>query len=407
MNNIYNDEQNERNFSKVIIITVSIVLLVIVVGCILLVGISVFKNITHSDTQDYSKYMTRIEDTLKRIKEKYIEDVDIDKLIDGAVSGMVEATEDPYTRYMDEEEYKELLTEGTQTYGGLGIHITFDADSQSIKIIGIMPNTPAVESDLKIGDLITSVDSTQVNMKNYYECTDKLKGEANTQVKLTIKRDGNTIEKTITRADILPNNVESEIMNNDIGYIHIWSFDNNVYKQFKEEYDKLKGKNIKGLIIDVRNNPGGLVSDTVSILKEMLPKCDMVKLVYKDQSEKVYKCDGKNEIKIPVAVLVNSSSASASEILASAIKDSKIGVLVGTKTFGKGVVQEIEPLDDRGALAITVAKYYTASGVEIHKNGIEPDIAVDIPEEYSKSYTIPRDKDTQLIKAIEYINSKK
>ena len=139
----------------------------------------------------------------------------------------------------------------------------------------------------------------------------------------------------------------------------------------------------------------------------MLPKCDIVKLVYKDKSEKVYKCEGNNQINIPVAVLVNSKSASASEILASAIKDSEIGVLVGTKTYGKGIVQEVEELDGKGALSITVAKYYTISGVEIHKNGIEPNITVDIPEELKGLVSIPRDKDTQLIKAIEYINSKK
>ena len=176
--------------------------------------------------------------------------------------------------------------------------------------------------------------------------------------------------------------------------------------KFKTEYDKLMAKNISGLIIDVRNNPGGLVTDTVSILKEMLPKCDIVKLVYKDESERVYKCDGKNKINIPVAVLVNSSSASASEILASAIKDSQIGVLIGTKTYGKGIVQEVQQLDGKGALSITVAKYYTASGVEIHKNGIEPNITVELPKEYEKSNNVPRDKDTQLKKALEYLREK-
>ena len=323
------------------------------------------------------------------------------------MAGIAEATGDPYTRYMDEEEYEEMLNSGNETYGGLGVHITYDIDTQGIVILGIMPNTPAEEADLKIGDIILSVDGTVVNSKTYYECVDKLKGEPNTEVKLILKRDNEAIEKTVKREEILPNNVESQIMNDDIGYIRIWSFDNNVYKQFKTEYDKLKSKNIQGLIIDVRNNPGGLVSDTISILKEMLPKCDIVKLVYKDESERVYKCDGKNHINMPVAVLVNSKSASASEILASAIKDSGVGVLVGTKTYGKGIVQEIQSLDGKGALSITVAKYYTASGTQIHKNGIEPDIYVDVPEEYSKSSSIPRDKDTQLIKAIDYINSKK
>lgn len=406
MNQEYKNNK-EKFISKSVIISLTVILSIVIIGAMILVALSVINNNKIKRNDDYSSYMTRIEDALKMIKSKYIEDVDTEKLVDGAVAGIAEATGDPYTRYMDEEEYEEMLNSGTETYGGLGVHITYDIDTQGIVILGIMPNTPAEEADLKIGDIILSVDGTVVNSKTYYECVDKLKGEPNTEVKLILKRDNEAIEKTVKREEILPNNVESQIMNDDIGYIRIWSFDNNVYKQFKAEYDKLKSKNIQGLIIDVRNNPGGLVSDTISILKEMLPKCDIVKLVYKDESERVYKCDGKNHINIPVAVLVNSKSASASEILASAIKDSGVGVLVGTKTYGKGIVQEIQSLDGKGALSITVAKYYTASGTQIHKNGIEPDIYVDVPEEYSKSSSIPRDKDPQLIKAIEYINSKK
>lgn len=407
MNDNYIKENNKKIIGRIVIATISIVLAAIIIGAISLVLISQYNNVKLKNNDEYSSYMTRIEDALKRVKEKYIEDVDTEKLVDGAVAGIAEATGDPYTRYMDEEEYNELLTSGKEKYGGLGIHITYDTDTQGIIILGIMPDTPAVDADLKIGDIILSVDGTAVNSKTYYECVDKLKGDPGTEVKIIIKRDNENLEKTVKREEILPNNVESEIMDDNIGYIRIWSFDNNVYKQFKAEYDKLMAQNIKGLIIDVRNNPGGLVSDTVSILKEMLPKCDIVKLVYKDESERVYKCDGKNEINIPVSVLVNSKSASASEILASAIKDSGVGVLVGEKTYGKGIVQEIEELDGKGALSITVAKYYTASGLEIHKNGIEPDFVVELPEEYSNSNTIPRDKDTQLIKAIEYINSKK
>lgn len=406
MNQEYKNNK-EKFISKSVIISLTVILSIVIIGAMILVALSVINNNKIKRNDDYSSYMTRIEDALKMIKSKYIEDVDTEKLVDGAVAGIAEATGDPYTRYMDEEEYEEMLNSGNETYGGLGVHITYDIDTQGIVILGIMPNTPAEEADLKIGDIILSVDGTVVNSKTYYECVDKLKGEPNTEVKLILKRDNEAIEKTVKREEILPNNVESQIMNDDIGYIRIWSFDNNVYKQFKTEYDKLKSKNIQGLIIDVRNNPGGLVSDTISILKEMLPKCDIVKLVYKDESERVYKCDGKNHINMPVAVLVNSKSASASEILASAIKDSGVGVLVGTKTYGKGIVQEIQSLDGKGALSITVAKYYTASGTQIHKNGIEPDIYVDVPEEYSKSSSIPRDKDTQLIKAIDYINSKK
>lgn len=406
MNEEYKTER-KRFINKAVIISIIVVFSAIVIGAMTLVAMSLIKNTKTSNGEDISKYMTRIEDAINMVKSKYIDDIDTEKLVDGAVAGIAEATGDPYTRYMDEEEYSQMLNSGTETYGGLGIHITYDTKSEGIIILGIMPDAPALDADLKIGDVILSVDGTVVSQKTFYECVDKLKGEAGSEVKLIIKRDNDTLEKTVKREEIIPNNVESDIMDGNIGYIRIWSFDNNVYKQFKTEYEKLKTKNITGLVIDVRNNPGGLVSDTVSILKEMLPKCDIVKLVYKDESERVYKCDGKNQINIPVAVLVNSGSASASEILASAIKDSNTGVLIGTKTYGKGIVQEVQQLDGKGALSITVAKYYTASGVEIHKNGIEPNITVELPEEYQKSSSVPRDKDTQLIKAIEYINSKK
>ena len=406
MNDEYKNER-KRFINKAVIISIIVIFSAIVIGAMTLVAVSLIKNTKTSNGEDISKYMTRIEDAIKMVKSKYIDDIDTEKLVDGAVAGIAEATGDPYTRYMDEEEYSQMLNSGTETYGGLGIHITYDTKSEGIIILGIMPDAPALDADLKIGDVILSVDGTVVSQKSFYECVDKLKGEAGSEVKLIIKRDNDTLEKTVKREEIIPNNVESDIMDGNIGYIRIWSFDNNVYKQFKTEYEKLKSKNITGLVIDVRNNPGGLVSDTVSILKEMLPKCDIVKLVYKDESERVYKCDGKNQINIPVAVLVNSGSASASEILASAIKDSNTGVLIGTKTYGKGIVQEVQQLDGKGALSITVAKYYTASGVEIHKNGIEPTITVELPEEYQKSSSVPRDKDTQLIKAIEYINSKK
>lgn len=406
MNDEYKNER-KRFINKAVIISIIVIFSAIVIGAMTLVAVSLIKNTKTSNGEDISKYMTRIEDAIKMVKSKYIDDIDTEKLVDGAVAGIAEATGDPYTRYMDEEEYSQMLNSGTETYGGLGIHITYDTKSEGIIILGIMPDAPALDADLKIGDVILSVDGTVVSQKSFYECVDKLKGEAGSEVKLIIKRDNDTLEKTVKREEIIPNNVESDIMDGNIGYIRIWSFDNNVYKQFKTEYEKLKSKNITGLVIDVRNNPGGLVSDTVSILKEMLPKCDIVKLVYKDESERVYKCDGKNQINIPVAVLVNSGSASASEILASAIKDSNTGVLIGTKTYGKGIVQEVQQLDGKGALSITVAKYYTASGVEIHKNGIEPNITIELPEEYQKSSSVPRDKDTQLIKAIEYINSKK
>ena len=269
-----------------------------------------------------------------------------------------------------------------------------------------MPDSPALKEDVKIGDLIIKVEDIEVTQENYNDCVNMIKGDVGTPVNLTFYREGQTIQKTIQRENVTASNVESEILNDNIGYIRIWGFENDVYKQFKQEYDKLKSSNIRGLIIDLRNNPGGLVSETISIAKLLLPQGELLKLVYNTGKEKIYKDDDDKEIDIPLAVIVNGNSASASEILSGAIKDSNKGVVIGTKTYGKGIVQTIEKLSTRGALAITTSKYYTASGIEIHKNGIEPNIIVELPDSYKREIYVPRNEDTQLNAAIEYIKSK-
>ncbi len=406
------DFENKKSISKIISIILSVIIILIIVVSLIIVLKPIItgeNNPANSNisSQNMAKYVDRITEALNRVSEKYVDDVDFDTLVDGAVAGIAEATGDPYTRYMSEEEYQEMLVSGTETYGGIGIHLTYDKESDKIMVLGVMPDSPALRSDIKAGDLIIKVKDTLVSYDTYKDCVNDLKGDEGTSVNLTILRGNETIEKELVREKISANNVSSEMLDGNIGYMKIWSFDNEIYKQFKSAYLDLKNKNISGLVIDLRNNPGGLVSDTVEIAKLLLPKCDIVRLVYKDGSEKVYKCDGKNEINIPLVVLVNSRSASASEILAGAIKDSAKGVLIGNKTYGKGIVQSVEKLGDRGALSITTSKYYTASGVEIHKNGIEPNIVVDLPEDLKNEIAVPKDRDTQLKAAIEYINNNK
>ncbi|MEG2348254.1 MAG: S41 family peptidase [Clostridia bacterium] len=387
--------------------TITIIVSLTIIVALSIVIIPMMKNEASNvkASPEMAKYLERIQDALSKVSNTYIDDVEMEKLVEGAISGIANATGDRYTRYISEEEYKEMLNSGTEVYNGIGVHITYDKDESGILVLGLMPNSPAMKAEIKAGDVIVQVDEMVVTYENYYEAIDKLKGKAETEAKILIKRKGEIIEKSVKREAITPNNIESEILENNIGYVKIWSFDNDIYKQFKEQYDILISKNIKGLIIDVRNNPGGLVKDTVNILNLMLPKCDILKLVNKTGNQKIYKCDGKNEINIPLAVVTNSRSASASEILASAIKDSKKGVVVGNTTYGKGIVQSIEGLGGYGALSITTSKYYTPSGIEIHKNGIEPNIAVDLPEELKNEVVIEKSKDTQLQKAIEYIMS--
>ncbi|MCX8073957.1 MAG: S41 family peptidase [Clostridia bacterium] len=385
--------------------------IVTVVSGVILISILIVadpfnRKILTNDNKEFNEQINRISDAFKRVRDNYIGDIDMEKLANGAISGLTAATGDPYTRYVSEEEYNDMKISGTEEYGGIGVHIVYDKATDGILILSVMPGSPALENGLNPGDIIIAVNDKKVTSETYQECVDNMKGEIDTQVKISYMRDNTIFEKTITRKNIKVNNIESKVLDNNIGYIKILSFDNNIADQFKNEYDNLRSKNIKGLVIDLRNNPGGLVDETVKIAKMILPKGEIVRLVYKDGTKKVYECDGKNEIKIQLTVLVNERSASASEILSGAIKDSKKGTLIGTKTYGKGIVQNISELDGDGALSITSAKYYTASGIEIHKNGIEPNIVVELPDDVKNNLYIPYDKDIQLKKAVEVILGK-
>lgn len=421
MNENNDQEQNDIKFDKKIHLDKSKIISEVIIGSmitiissIVIISILVIINpldgnqvFSSKKSKEFDQQVKRISDALNEVSSSYIDDVDLEKLANGAIEGMTAATEDPYTRYLTKEEYDEMQKAGTEQYGGIGVHITFDEPSNGIIVLSVMPNSPAYETGVLSGDIITKVDDQVVTKENYQDSVDKMKGAEGSQVVLAIKRDGKDISKTLTRKIINVTNVESKVLDGNIGYIRILEFENNIASQFKEQYDSLRAKNISGLVIDLRDNPGGLVSETVDIANMILPKGEIVKLVDKDGKEKVYNSKGESEINIPLVVLVNGRSASASEILSSAIKDSKKGVLVGNKTYGKGIVQTIIPLDSDGALSITTAKYYTASGIEIHKNGIEPNYNVDLPDDVKNNLYIPNDKDTQLQKAIELIKNKK
>lgn len=348
--------------------------------------------------------LQRLEEAAKIIEEDYLYDYDKDKMVDGAIEGMVNSLENPYTYYETEEEYQESLNSGANSkYFGIGVHLTYDQDNDAIRVLGNVPDSPAELAGIQAGDVIKKVDDIVVNIDTYMDGVNAIRGEEGTEVNLTILRGDEILEISVTRAEITDNNVTSEIIDN-IGYIRVYSFGIGVYDQFKEAYDDIMSQNIKGLIIDLRNNPGGYVKDTVNMLDLILPKGDVLKLVDKSGKETVFKAYNDDQINIPLAVVVNQNSASASEIFASAIKDAQKGVVIGTQTFGKGVVQYVERIKGHGAIDIVSAQYFTSSGVVIQDNGIEPNYVVEVDEEYKNSSYIPRDKDAQLQRAIDYIN---
>lgn len=355
-----------------------------------------------SDKIAISKGSNKISEVLNLLQTKYMGEVKVDDLIDGAIEGMFSKIDDPYTRYLSEEEYSEIVSAGTETYYGIGVHLSINIKTKQITVIGVMPDSPAKKAGIRAGDIVLKVNDTEANIDNYYESVDNIKGEEGTEVKLEILSNGENKTLKVTRTKIVANNIESEVIQG-LGYIRVLAFENNIYNQFKEQYDKLIDENkVKGLIIDLRNNPGGHVSETVKIADMLVGEGTILKEVYGDGVTKTYTSD-KNKSSVPIVVLVNENSASAAEILAGSIKDLKQGTLVGTTTFGKGIVQSIIKLENGGGLSITTAKYYTAAGEEIHGKGIAPDVEVKLRDENVIDYSINPDKDPQLKEAVKIL----
>ena len=405
---IEQDSNNKLNRQKVLTnalsISIGIIFSVIVLFALYVVVKPQLSNRSSFVSEMFTEeQLQRLEEAARIIEEDYLYDYDKDKMVDGAIEGMVNSLENPYTYYETEEEYQESLNSGANSkYFGIGVHLTYDQDNDAIRVLGNVPDSPAEAAGIQAGDVIKKVDDIVITIDTYMDGVNAIRGEEGTSVNLTILRGEELLEISVTRAEITDNNVTSEIIDN-IGYIRVYSFGIGVYDQFKEAYDDIMSQNIEGLIVDLRNNPGGYVKDTINMLDLLLPKGDVLKLVDKSGEETVFKTYSDDEIEIPLAVVVNQNSASASEIFASAIKDAKKGVVIGTQTFGKGVVQYVERIKGHGAIDIVSAQYFTASGVVIQDNGIEPDYVVEVEEEYKNSSYIPRDKDAQLQRAIDYI----
>ncbi len=360
-----------------------------------------------SANKQIKQQLKRIEEVLYKLDEEYTGEVDYDKAGTLALASILKSTGDPYTRYLDKEEFNDTVNAGLEEYGGIGVHLIYDDEHNCATVISAMPDTPAHEAGIEMGDLITNVEDIEIKSpEDYVKAAEKLRGEPNTKVKLVIKRKDQVIEKELTRRVIKASNVNSNLIDN-IGYIKIVGFENKVYDEFRKEYKKLQEQNMKGLIIDLRNNPGGMVDETIKIVDMLVEDGDVIlKTKYKNGDEKIKKGKDGEKTDLPIIVLVNGQSASASEILASALKDYNVATIMGEKTFGKGIVQGIEMLQNGDGISITIAKYYTKNGAEIHKKGIEPDIQVDVPEEEKNKIVLNQSSDTMLKRAIEEMKKK-
>ena len=336
----------------------------------------------------------------------YVEDYDKELAEELMYTGLVAGVGDPYTYYLSADSLAEQVEKNSGHFVGIGVEI-YAGDDGYIVVSSVTPGGPAEAAGILAEDKITEVDGESITGKTAADVSALVKGEEGTDVTLTIFREstGEVLEKTVTRQDIQVQTVSWRMMDDNIGYISITNFRENTYNQFKEALDTLEAEGMEKLVLDLRNNTGGLVKSAHEIGEELLPEGIMVYTMDKEGNREDTLCDDVYN-DVPMVVLVNGNSASAAEILAGAIQDTGRGELIGTTTFGKGLVQRLFTLPDGSGLNVTIQKYYTPNGTSIHGVGITPDYEVELPEEYAQQTNIPAEADTQLQKAVEVMSEK-
>lgn len=338
----------------------------------------------------YKKY-SKLEEIYSYIDENYYTDVDDDKLMEGIYSGLVKALDDPYSSYMSKDKFKEWNSDISGEFGGIGVTFTKD-DNGEFLIVSVIDDTPAYKAGIRAGDTIEAVDG-----KTYDDMNDivaVIRGKEGTSLKLTYKRDDSKKTVTIVRDTIQIESVKSEVRKDNIGYIRISSFIETTAEDFKKALSEMESAKVKGMVIDIRNNGGGLVNEGLEVADELLGKCTLVCYV-DNKGNKTYSYSDKDKTDIPYVLLVDGATASTSEILTAAVKDNNGGKIVGTKTFGKGIIQNTSQFKDGSALKLTVMQYLSPDGNEIHKKGVKPDYVVKLKKN--------DDTDYQLNKAVELL----
>mgnify|MGYP002544509280 FL=1 len=332
-----------------------------------------------ADDKDTYEMLNLFGEVLERAKMSYVEEVSDKQLIESAINGMLVAL-DPHSSFLDGQSFKYMNEQTKGKFGGLGIEVTME--SGIVKIVSPIDDTPASRAGLKPGDYITAIDGQQVAGMSLNDAVDKMRGKVGSKVKLSIRRiNAKPFDVTLKREEIKIQSVKSDIKQNDVAYIRITSFSEDTDKMVEKALQKAQektGNKISGLVLDVRNNPGGLLDQAVSVSDLFLEQGEIVSTRSRNAADTVRYSAKKGDIAkdMPIVVLVNDGSASASEIVAGALQDHKRAVIMGEKTFGKGSVQTVIPLGDYGAMRLTTARYYTPSGRSIQATGIEPDIEV-------------------------------
>ena len=356
-----------------------------------------------SDNSDIYKKIDLFSEVLEKINDEYVDEVDQSKSMDSAINGLLQSL-DPYSAYMTPESLESMQTETSGEFGGLGIEVGMEAGV--VKVISPIDDTPASKAGLKAGDYIVKINNTQVQGKSLMEAVELMRGPVGSSIEITVRRRGEkkALIFNIKREIIEVQSVKFELLEDNIGYIRLTSFNENSSTQIKEKIEKLnKNKNLKGYILDLRNNPGGLLSQAIEISDFFLENGEIVSTRSRQPSEnrKWFAKKGDLINGKTLLVLINYGSASASEIVAGALKDHKRAIILGENSYGKGSVQSIIPLKNKGAIRLTIAKYYLPSGKSISGVGITPDIEV---AESSDEFKINSETDNQLNFAIKLLN---
>ena len=330
--------------------------------------------------------------TKNMLERFYYGEVDSHKLLEGAVRGMVDAVDDPYTNYLDAKDFKRLSEMTQGSFSGIGV--VFGKRNNQYQIMTVMDDNPGAKAGVKEGDIIISINGESTAKMSMDAVANNIRGPIDTEVVLELKdKTGKTRKVTVVRKEIKTISLAGKMLpDSKIGYIRIANFNENTGADFKKQYLELESKGMQALILDLRSNPGGLLSSGVEVAQLLVPKGPIVSIINK-AGEKQVEYSHLEKVKYPLAVLVNGGTASAAEIVSGAIKDTKSGKLFGEKTFGKGCVQHVYRLSADEAVKITVADYYTPSGASIHKKGIEPDVKVEFPEHPTEDIQLKAAKD--------------
>ena len=408
------EEENNRGHK-----IYKIVMLIVVTAFVTFVVTSIgfyqyFKNsdgnyVIFETSKNSSKVVKELEKIMAIVDKYYLGEIKEEDIIEVTIQGYISGIGDKYTEYISKEDMEDYRNQITGNYVGIGIYMVTNEEKNLIQVLSPIRESPAEKAGILPGDLITKIDGVEYTAEQMTVASNKIKGTSGTKVKLEILRGEKTIEVELTRSEIHMNPITAKVLEQDskIGYMEVLSFDTDTAKDFKTKFEQLKKQNIESLIIDLRNNGGGLVSEALDIADYIIDKGNTLLItVDKDNKEKIEKSNSKPIIEMPIIILVNENTASASEILAGALKDYNKAKIVGTKTYGKGVIQQLMTLQDGSGLKITIEEYFTPKRNKINGVGIEPDEVVELPDTIENILVVKEDEDTQMKKAIELLQGR-